>query len=173
MKNLGKNLNIMLIFSFLLNIGCDNYNQISSCSNLYQYEMDDGSLTGRSYNYNDCINPTIKRKYFERCKCRKSCYQYYKRYDEINYVVCYPSLYTVLYYDEVKFFDTYQKKCWKNFPSDEPYYIKTKYANNKFEVVQWCPNYYSKGTSLYNSDYTNYNWCVDNCKTQGLSTTYF
>jgi len=162
MKNLEIYQNIIFIFIVFLRINCTTKDPNEYCLSLNYYDESGYHHTGISVNVNGCGS---NYKYIIGCQCRKNCYEYYKR-NKDNYIICYSSLNEVLNDNQVKFFDTYQKKCWQNFPSDEPYYIKTKYDSNKLEVVQWCPNYYSKGTNGYPSEYENYNWCVDNCQTE-------
>ena len=117
----------------------------------------------------DCFD--LNLKYFLGSECKDNCYGFYQIELEENlnkYIKCFETLDDALKDDIVKFCDISQKKCWKEFPNDDTYYINSIFGNpnTKYELVKNCPNYYYKRDDSNNIDNNILNkfWCTDNCK---------
>ena len=120
-------------------------------------------------------------RYFIDDECQNSCNGYYQIEKTITitsgsiitYIKCYESLNKTLSDNDeaVKFCDTNRKKCWKDFPITETYFINSEYTSHsgKYELVKECPNFYYENldSNIYSQPT---NWCIDNCK---LINKYF
>ena len=163
--------NIMLIFILLFFHEC---NTTEPCSYSYcpsnpsdssekwcYYKDSNGHIIQK--NPSDCYSDTISKKYFLNCECKDNCYEYYKRgvpettlHNQYTYIMCYDTLDDAFADDDVKFCDTFQKTCWKDFPTDDTYYyFKKEEPNDQYRIVKSCPNFYIKKDNQI--------WCTDIC----------
>ena len=113
-----------------------------------------------------CID--INYKYFIDLECKEDCNGFYQielTEGSYNYIRCFETLEDALNNGNVQFCDKSQKKCWKDFPSDDIYYINSIFENHntKYELVKQCTNFYYARTGFSLSS-LNTNWCTDNCK---------
>ena len=131
------------------------------------YQKTDGVL--KCITKSDCVN-NLKYNYILGYECRISCDGYYKfEYTEssLTYIKCFETLEDALSDSyHVKFCDTIQKKCWKNFPTDETYYIVSVISSSytdRYKVTKECSTYYYLKTGSTDTSLNNY-WCVEDCK---------
>ena len=129
----------------------------------YYYKKADGIF--KCSTLNNCLY-SIKYKYLLGDECRPNCEGYYQiEITSSNYIRCFETLEIALNYNEVKYCDISQKKCWSTFPNDGPYYINDTYTIstvNKYELVRECRHFYYKDFEpLFRAIYVN--WCIDNC----------
>ena len=149
---------------------CYQTKPTSNCEVYYQKA--DGVF--KCINKNDCIN-ILKYKYIFEDECRMNCDDFYKiEYEDeetptLKYIKCFDTLEAALSDSyNVKFCDKYQKKCWKNFPNDGDYYIKSLISSSyteRYEIIKDNSNYYYFKTGPSTDISANKNWYVNNCKT--------
>ena len=113
-----------------------------------------------------CIDKNLK--YFIDLECKNNCNGFYQielTEGSYNYIRCFETLEDALNNGNVQFCDKSQKKCWKDFPSDDIYYNNSIFENHntKYELVKQCTNFYYARTGFSLSS-LNTNWCTDNCK---------
>ena len=120
------------------------------------------------YNYFDCVS-NLHKIYLLGDECKDNCngyYQFETSSSEVHYIKCFDTLTEALSDDNVKFYDATQKKCWKNFPNKNTYFIKSSFTDSdtNYEVVNECDYFYNEIEDPTDNTKTCYQ-CVDNCKT--------
>ena len=118
----------------------------------------------------DCINKHFK--YFLDSECKDNCEGYYQieltetGTNSYTYIKCFSTLNEALNNENVIFCDNNLKKCWKEFPDNDLYFIKSKFNNqiDKYELVKNCLDNYYYLSSGSNNVPPNTKICVNNCK---------
>ena len=138
---------------------CYTKSELASASCTFYYQQNDGTMK--------CIpsTRTCSNEGFEYVLgnelCLKNCDDYYKYMDEGaagTTKKCYKTLSEALAITDIKFYDTTNKKVWKNYPSNLFIY-KDRDNNNQYEVVEECPNFYHAKSGM--------NYCTNNCYNEG------
>ena len=149
---------------------CHNTHPTTGCE--YYYVKLDGvrkcTTLADCVNNNNNINQPIKRNYIINKECKESCDGYYqleKTWESPAYIECFDTVEKMVNSNlGIHFCDTKLRKCWRDFPVNEEYYINTALSgsNDKiYEIVKECNNFYVEDRNPFQS-YQSY-WCVSTC----------
>ena len=149
---------------------CHNTHPTTGCE--YYYVKLDGvrkcTTLADCVNNNNNINQPIKRNYIINKECKESCDGYYqleKTWESPAYIECFDTVEKMVNSNlGIHFCDTKLRKCWKDFPVNEEYYINTALSGSDdkiYEIVKECNNFYVEDRNPFQS-YQSY-WCVSTC----------
>ena len=143
---------------------CYKENEKPDCEAFYK--KNNGIL--KCTTISDCVS-NLHKIYLLGDECKDNCngyYQFETSSSEVHYIKCFDTLTEALSDDNVKFYDATQKKCWKNFPNKNTYFIKSSFTDSdtNYEVVNECDYFYNEIEDPTDNTKTCYQ-CVDNCKT--------
>ena len=149
---------------------CHNTHPTTGCE--YYYVKLDGvrkcTTLADCVNNNNNINQPIKRNYIINKECKESCDGYYqleKTWESPAYIECFDTVEKMVNSNlGIHFCDTKLRKCWRDFPVNEEYYINTALSGSDdkiYEIVKECNNFYVEDRNPFQS-YQSY-WCVSTC----------